>query len=108
METTSNISKNSIEEKNKIETYENEISTLKTQIDSLQQENQNLNKEISKLYETLNQKNIIIQQFQELIQESTNKFEKYISNHNQISLKLDKKNKKYSELKNKFLPLNEK
>ena len=94
----------------KIASLKIEISDLKEQLsnyDNLITENAHLNQELSKMYETLQTKNAIITEFQNLTKLSSQKFEKYISSNNQYQKELEKKNKKYSDLKTKFVPLNQ-
>ena len=94
----------------KIASLEIEISDLKEQLsnyDNVIAENARLNQELSKMYEALQTKNAIITEFQNLTKLSSQKFEKYIASNNQYQEALEKKNKKYSDLKTKFVPLNQ-
>ena len=87
--------KDTIEElESKLQEQENELT-----------DNVQLTNEVKRLNEIIIEKNRIIAEFQKLTQASTLKFESYINTNKQNQEALDKKSKKYEDLKSKYTPL---
>jgi hypothetical protein len=96
------------QQEDKIEELEEIIKELEeklTYLDNIISENNNLKFEINKLCEIIKTKNQLISEFEKLAEISTQKFETYINNDIKNKTELEKKNKKYSELKSKHIPL---
>ena len=96
------------EQEYKIEELEEIITELEgklSYLDNIITENNNLKFEINKLYDIIKTKNQLISEFEKLAEISTQKFETYINNDIKNKTELEKKNKKYSELKSKHIPL---
>ena len=93
------------------------INSQKEIIDELEQklqeqentitDNITLSNEVNRLNDIINEKNKIIAEFQNLAQVSSFKFESYINTNKLNQEALEKKNKKYEDLKSKFSLINQ-
>ena len=97
------------EQEYKIEELEEIITELEgklSYLDNIITENNNLKFEINKLYDIIKTKNQLISEFEKLAENSTQKFETYMNIEIKNKTELEKRNKKYSELKSKHIQFN--